>query len=119
MIIRILLITSLLFSFSFSSFQKVRIGKIDKHYKKILSKKKLKKIIKEVEETLESQLNTNVFDYSSRGKPIDILYVPPSKLEKQIKSRVSQLNNKKEKINRYRKTLPSEKKKIEELKKIF
>ncbi len=44
MIIRILLITSLLFTFSFSSFQKVRIGKIDKHYKKILSKKKLKKI---------------------------------------------------------------------------
>lgn len=119
MIIRIALIISLCYSFSFSSFQKVRIGKIDKQYSKILSKNKLKKILKEIENTFESQLNTNVFDYSSRGKPIDILYVAPSKLEKGIKNKISKLENTKEEISRYKKILPSKKKEIEQLKKLF
>ena len=65
----------------FASYEQIKIGKIDDYYKDKISQQQLKNILDEIEETLETQLNMNIFDYSSNGKPIDILYVPDSKLE--------------------------------------
>ena len=41
----------------------------------------------------------NIFDYSSNGKPIDILYVPDSKLQRDISKKIDKLNSKKEKLD--------------------
>ncbi len=77
-----LLIT--LVNLSYAQFQKVSIGHIDEHYRDVLSKEKLYEIIKEIEDTFESQLGMNVFDYSIDGKPIDVIYMPPSKKKKKL-----------------------------------
>lgn len=89
----------LLFNISFASYQEVRIGKIDDYYKDKISQQQLKNILDEIEETLETQLNMNIFDYSSNGKPIDILYVPDSKLQRDISKKIDKLNSKKEKLD--------------------
>ena len=77
----------LFFSFDslFASYEQLRIGRIDDFYKDKLSEHQLKIIIDEIEHIFESQLNMNIFDYSQNGKPIDIIFETPSKLEEKIK----------------------------------
>ena len=83
----------------FASYEQLRIGRIDDFYKDKLSEHQLKIIIDEIEHIFESQLNMNIFDYSSNGKPIDILYVPDSKLQRDISKKIDKLNSKKEKLD--------------------
>ncbi|MBU0923423.1 matrixin family metalloprotease [bacterium] len=85
-------------TFSFASFQEVKIGKIDNFYKDKISVEQLRTIIDEIENTFESQLNMNIFDYSQNGKPIDILFETTSKLEEKIQKKMERLNSKLEKI---------------------
>ncbi|MDZ7818627.1 MAG: matrixin family metalloprotease [Aliarcobacter sp.] len=85
-------------TFSFASFQEIKIGKIDDSYKDKLSVQQLRTIIDEIEYTFESELNMNIFDYSQNGKPIDILFETPSKLEEKIKKKMEKLNSRIEKI---------------------
>jgi CHASE3 domain sensor protein len=87
-----------LITFSFASFQEVRIGKIHDYYKNKISEQQLRTIIDEIEHTFESQLNMNIFDYSLNGKPIDILFETTSKLEEKIQKKMERLNSKLEKI---------------------
>ena len=105
----------LLFNISFASYQEVRIGKIDDYYKDKLSEQQLKTIIDEIENTLETQLNINIFDYSSNGKPIDILYVPDSKLENDISKKIDKLNSKKEKLENLKDFFSIQKNEIDRL----
>ena len=105
----------LLFNISFASYQEVRIGKIDDYYKDKLSEQQLKTIIDEIENTLETQLNINIFDYSSKGKPIDILYVPDSKLENDISKKIDKLNSKKEKLENLKDFFSIQKNEIDRL----
>ena len=101
MIYKTLFLSFLITNSLFASFQEVRIGKIDKYYEDKISYEQLRKIIDEIEDTFEYQLNINIFDYSQNGKDIDILYVPASKLERRITKKIIKLEKKREKIKKY------------------
>ena len=88
-----------LFHLSYAHFQTVSIGTIDKHYKDILTKEQLLLILKDIEYQLESQLGFNVFDYTEDGKPIDIVYMPPSQKKKKIHQHQKKLLSLKKKMN--------------------
>lgn len=98
MIYKIIFPLLTLFTLSFASFQEVRIGKIDDFYKDKLTEQQLRTIIDEIKYTFESELNMNIFDYSQNGKPIDILFETPSKLEEKIQKKIENINSKLEKI---------------------
>jgi CHASE3 domain sensor protein len=101
-----------LITFSFASFQEVRIGKIHDYYKDKISEQQLRTIIDEIEHTFESQLNMNIFDYSLNGKPIDILFETPSKLEEKIQKKMEKLNSKLEKIEELKIQFPKMKEEL-------
>jgi Mg2+ and Co2+ transporter CorA len=101
---------------SYASFQEVRIGKIDDYYVNKISYEQLRDLIDEIEEILENQLDMNIFDYSEQGKPIDIVYVPASKLEKTITRKIEKLQGKKSKILKYQNSFTQKQKKIDNLK---
>lgn len=83
---------------SFASYEQVRIGKIDSYYKNKISDQELLFLLKEIENLFESELKTNVFDYSENGKPIDILHVSNKQLEENLSKKIEKLDNKKEKL---------------------
>lgn len=83
MIYKILLLV-LLFDFSFAKYEKVKIGKIDDYYKNKVSYVQLENIIKDIEKNFETTLHMNIFDYSKDGKPIDLIHITPSTMEKRI-----------------------------------
>lgn len=116
MTIKILLITTLLSTYLFSSYQKVYIGKIDRYYKNKISHHELRVILEEIEETFESTLGMNIFDYSLDGKPIDILYLAPSKLEKRFTRKNNTLKRKQEKIKNLEEYFYTKQEKIDILK---
>ncbi|MGM0518343.1 MAG: matrixin family metalloprotease [Campylobacterota bacterium] len=110
----------LLLSYSlFAGYEKVKIGKIDERYKDQLSHKQLKTLIKEIEKEFEDSLKMNIFDYDSRGKPIDILYVRPSVMEKRINRTAKRLERKKAKINRLKEYFKPKEQKLEKLTKKY
>ena len=117
MILKILLLLIISITFSFASFQELKIGKIDEYYKDKLSYEQLKAIIDEIEQTLESQLNMNIFDYSANGKDIDILFVPASKLEQRIDKKIEKLASKKEKLKALEESFLSKQDELENLQK--
>lgn len=84
---------------SFASYEQVRVGTIDDYYKSTISKSELKDIILEIEQKLESQVGFNLFDYSNSGKPIDIIYLPPAKMEKRIFAKQKLIKRKKVQID--------------------
>ncbi len=89
-----------------ASFEKIKIGKIDNYYKDKINHQEIRNILNEIEYTFESQLDMNIFDYSQDGKVIDILYVPPSKLEKRIDKKIKKLRFKKAKVENIQNSLP-------------
>jgi len=98
MLLKILFSNLLLLTFSYASFQEVRIGNIDAHYKNKINKQELRNILNEIEHVFESELSMNIFDYSQDGKPIDIIYVPRSNIERRIERKKVKLKLKIEKI---------------------
>ncbi len=119
MILKLLIIVFFLTSFSFASFQEVRIGKIDEYYSNKISKEQLRTIIDEIEYTFESQLNMNIFDYSNNGKDIDIIYVPLSKLEQRISKKTNKLSIKSKRIKKFEEYFYTQIEKIDILKSEF
>jgi len=117
MIFKILFFTLFSLSVSLASVQEVRIGTIDNYYSDKISTKELKKIIDEIEVTLESQVGFDLFNYSKTGKPIDIIYMPPLKLEEKIAYKMKVLKKKKEKIEEIKRFFPDEKNKIKKYQK--
>jgi hypothetical protein len=115
MIYKTILLLFVLFTFSIASFQEVRIGRIDDYFSNKLTKEQLRTIIDEIEYTFESQLNTNIFDYSPNGKDIDILYVTPSKLEQKISKKMEKFALKQEKINEIKMLFPIKQKENDNL----
>lgn len=111
-----ILITS---SLLFADFQEIRIGKIDRYYQDKINEKQLKDILDEIEEHFESKLGFDVFDYSSMGKPIDIVYVEPSSMEKRINRAIKRFDRKKEKISEYQNEFESKKNQIDKQTKIY
>jgi len=110
MILKLLLISFVSITFSLASYEKVRIGTIDSYYNNSLSKAELRAIIEEIEDKFESQLGFNVFDYSNSGKPIDILYVPPLKLEKRIDEKLLLLKKTKNQLENNKNDFASDEK---------
>lgn len=98
--IKIIFSILLFFTYSSASYQQVRIGTIDAFYKNKINKIELKKIILDIESTIEKQLNINLFDYSKNGKDIDIIYIEPSKLKVKILKNIKKLDNYKSKITK-------------------
>lgn len=120
MFFKLIILTSFIISFSHASFQKVSIGEIDNHYKNKISEYELRNIINEIEYFLESKLGTNVFDYGEfYGKKINLVYVPPSKLEKRIYSHLKKLKEKEKRIIKIQKSFPKKQKDIKKLKNLF
>lgn len=113
MIMKKLLLSFLFVSFSYASYEKVSLGKIDDYYKDKITHKQLIQMLKEIEYTFESTLKKNIFDYSNDGKPIDILYVPNTQLEDKISRKLNQIENKKEKIKTLQDNFPTKKREIE------
>jgi len=114
MINKIIMMIFVVISFSNAGVQEVRIGSIDSYYANSITKNELREILRDIENTFESQLGFDVFNYAVDGKPIDIVYVAPLKLEKQITSKQKKLQRKKEKLEDLKRFLPEEQKKIEE-----
>ncbi|OUR71224.1 hypothetical protein A9Q76_05970, partial [Arcobacter sp. 31_11_sub10_T18] len=114
---KILLLYFFLFNFSYASFQEVRIGKIDAYYEDKITKVELREILEEIEETLESQLDMDIFDYSNSGKVIDILYVPASKLEQRINKKIEKLHIKRNRIDKLRSDFSNKENEIDAFKK--
>lgn len=112
MFIKIILLILSFTAFAYASFEKIKIGKIDDYYKDKINKQEFRNILNEIEYIFESQLDMNIFDYSNDGKSIDILYVPPSKLEQRINRKLEKINLKKEKITTIQKSFPSKLEKI-------
>lgn len=117
MFLKVIVLILLLLNISFASYETVRIGKIDSHYKNKISKGELRKIIDEIEQRLESQLQINIFDYNQKsGKDIDIVYVAPTKLEKRINRNIKRLEKKQKEIDKLQKQLPEKQEEIDILK---
>lgn len=112
MIFRNLFFSLFLYTFTFASFEEVKIGKIDEFYKDKITQDELIFMIKEIETLFETKLQTNIFDYSTNGKPIDILYVSSSKLENDIARKIDNLNEKKNKIEELKSFFPPKKEEI-------
>lgn len=112
MFTKIIFPTLILSSLCYASFEKIKIGKIDNYYKDKINYQEIRNILDEIEHTFESELNMNVFDYSKDGKVIDILYVPPSKLERRIDKKIEKLKLKKAKIENIQNSLPEKLKDI-------
>ena len=93
------------FLFSFASYENIKVGKIDSYYKKNLNENILRNIIKEVEADLEKQFGKDLFNYSTLGKPIDILYLPPSKIELKINENIKRYELLKNDIDRMKKKI--------------
>ncbi|MGB3751340.1 MAG: M57 family metalloprotease [Arcobacteraceae bacterium] len=102
MIYKIFFSLLLLLSSLFASVQNIRVGAIDNYYVDKITPAELQQIIEDIEKKFESQLNFDVFNYSSLGVPIDILYIPEDKLEKQVVKNLLLLEQKQEKINTMR-----------------
>lgn len=117
MILKILLLCTTIITLSFSSYQKISIGKIDSYYSDKITKDELKSIIKEIEFTFESQLSKNIFDYSQiDGKTIDILYVEPSKLEQRLTRKIQKFKDDKLKLQNIKNSFAKKTKIIDDLK---
>jgi hypothetical protein len=99
MFLKFFLIFFVLYSVVNAQYEKIKIGKIDQYYKDKITQEQLLLIIKEIEKTLEIQLGVNVFDYSDDGKPIDILYLTPSKKKIDLEKAIKTLTTKKRKID--------------------
>jgi len=112
MIFKILFLTFFTINFLNAAIEEVRVGTIDNHYINKITKEKLRQILKEIEEELEFQVGFDLFNYAISGKPIDIVYMPPLKLEKKIDSEIKKLNKKKIKIDNLRIFFPEEQKRI-------
>lgn len=95
-----------------ASVQNVRVGVIDNYYVGKITPVELREIIDQIEQKFESQLNFDVFNYSSSGVPIDILYVPEVKLENQVAKNLLLLEQKKEEISRMRNAFSGDEKLI-------
>ncbi|WP_320033691.1 matrixin family metalloprotease [Halarcobacter sp.] len=117
MFFKINILILILFSFVNASFEKVSIGTIDKHYK--ISKEQIYSILKEIEFTFEKELDKDVFDYADDGKPINFIYLPPSKLENEISRKISRIESKKQKIQELKDYFPNKKNDIENTKEIL
>lgn len=109
---KIFLFLSILLNLSFASYEQIRIGKIDDYHKNKITEQELIILLKQVEDLFESELRTNIFDYSQSGKPIDILYVSNNKLEENLNKKIEKLNIKKEKIAQLQSFFPSKKDEI-------
>jgi len=112
MFIKIILIILSLNTLTYASFEKIKIGKIDNYYKNKINEQEIRNILNEIEYIFESQLNINVFDYSEEGKVIDIIYIPPSKLEQRIVNKTEKIKLKKENVEKIQASLPKKLKKI-------
>lgn len=119
MIFRFIILIVFLFTFSSASFQKISIGQIDTYYQNRITAYELRNILDEIEYQLESKLNINIFDYSSNGKKINLVYLPPSKLEKRIVSNLQKLKEKEKSILNIKNSFNNKQKKRNELTKIF
>jgi len=119
MVSKFLLLIFIFTNILFASFEYVKVGNIDRYYNSKISNEQLKSLLLEIKEDLESQLQTNVFDLSSTGKPIDLVHVEPSLLEKRIERKVNRLKSKQKKIDQLQTYFPKNQRIIIKEKELF
>lgn len=103
----------------FSAYEKVSIGSIDSYYENKISRYELKQMIEDIEYVFESSTGVNAFDYSSSGKPINLIYVPPSNLERRIQKKQNRQKEIRKKLDFLKKTLPNKREEVLFLKSTF
>jgi D-ribose pyranose/furanose isomerase RbsD len=82
----------------YGKFEYVKVGNIDREFRDKIDENSLKNIIYEIKDRFNSQLGYSVFDYSNSGKPIDIVYMPPSQKKKRLQRAIKELESEKIKI---------------------
>lgn len=97
----------------FAGYENLKIGKIDPYYKDKLSKQELENIIRNIEQNFKDTLGFEVFGLSANGKPIDIIYMPPSKTKLSIDKLIKKLKIKYSNILNKMETLQSKRKSFE------
>ncbi|XPV70507.1 MAG: matrixin family metalloprotease [Halarcobacter sp.] len=117
--LKALLIVILFLNLCYANTQKVTIGTIAWQYKDIISKEKLEEIVFEIEQEFESKLNTNLFDYSENGIPINLIYIPATKLEQNILSKNKIISQLLEEINKNKSYISDGKKQMYSLRNSF
>jgi len=100
MFLKFFVLFFLFLSTLYAQYEMVKIGKIDEYYQDKITQNQLQFIIDEIEKTLEAQLGVNIFGYSQSGKPIDILYLSPSKKKINLKNGLKKIEIIKRKIDR-------------------
>ena len=95
-----------------AKYQSVYIGNIDPHYKNKISKKELRNILNEIELQFETQLGYNVFDYSTHGKPINIVYIQASYKKQKILNKQKKSQAMKKNIQAFSYTLEAQNKQL-------
>ena len=97
----------LLFSFFdlvYAKYEVLKIGSIDTFYNDKITKSQLNSMVKNIEKNLESTLGYNIFDIKNNGKPINLVYMPPSKSKLTINDLTRKLTKEKaaiEKLQEY------------------
>lgn len=119
MVSKLLILTFLFTNFLFASFEYIKVGNIDRFYNSKISKAQLQALLLEIEQDLETQLQTNIFDLSTNGKPINLVHVEPTLLEKRIERKVNRLKLKQKKIDDLQSYFPKNQKIINKDKELF
>lgn len=94
---KFIFVTIFLITFLNAGYEKIKIGTISEYHKSKISVFELKQILDEIEQTFEHQLGINIFDYSSDGKPIDLIYMTPTSAQKSLDRKIENYHRKVEK----------------------
>ncbi len=94
---KFIFVTLFFITFLHAGYEKIKIGTISDFHKDKITAFELKQILDEIEQTFETQLGFNVFDYSSDGKPIDLVYITPSNAQKSLDRKIERYHRKMDK----------------------
>jgi len=117
--IRIFLLIILFFHFAYGEYKNVKVGHVDKYYHNKITTSELKKIIAEVEQTLESQVGYELFGIDPNGVEISLLYVKPSIAKNSLDRKINRYEKKIKVLKNLEKELLNLKDKFENMNKKY
>ena len=107
---KILIILLGFYCYMSADFQKLKVGVIDPRYG--ITPNQVKTLFLQIEDELESQTDMNLFDYAEDGKPIDFIYMPPSKKKQNIERSIQTLEKRFKSIGRLQERLVAKQKRV-------
>lgn len=107
---KIFIILLSFYCYVFADFQKLKVGVIDPRYG--ITPDQVKNIFLQIEDELETQAGMNLFDYAEDGKPIDFIYMAPSKKKQNIEKSIQTLKKRFESIGKLQERLVRKQKRV-------